>query len=130
MSEFKKLGSWLGTWVAAFALLFQVTTASAQIEIKLPLNVNLTQLRGKMLKQFADDYEKSTNKRYKVSIYPGGQLYSGAKAAKAVQLGNVQMACEPNSAFTAYTKNAEIIELPFGFSGAKEFQEYLSLIHI
>ena len=58
-------------------------------------------------------------------IYPGGQLYDGDKAAKAVQLGNVQMTNEPNSAFTSYTKNADLMEIPFGFADPDEFQKFL-----
>jgi len=112
--------------VGTFGLATFVPAASAQVEIKLPLNVNITTVRGKMVQEFGDELAKATSNRYKLTAYPGGQLYSGDKAAKAVQLGNVQMTTEPNSAFTSYTKNADLMELPFGFADAAAFQEFLN----
>ncbi len=112
--------AFVGAALAAAAL-----GAAAQVEIKMPIKVNLTTLRGQMNETFANELAKATNNRYKVTIYPGGQLYDGDKAAKAVLLGNVQMTNEPNSAFTAYTKNADLMELPFGFADADAFEEFL-----
>jgi TRAP-type C4-dicarboxylate transport system substrate-binding protein len=110
---------------AAVALAALAPAAQAQVEIKFPLKVNASTMRGELTQAFADELAKATNNRYKVTIYPGGQLYSGDKAAKAVQLGNVQMTNEPNSAFTSYTKNADLMEMPFGFADADAFQEFL-----
>ncbi len=111
--------------LAATALVAFAPAASAQVEIKMPIKVNLTLLRGEMSVEFGKELAKATNDRYKLTIYPGGQLYDGGKAAKAVQLGNVQMTNEPNSGFTAYTKNGDLMEMPFGFADAKAFQEFL-----
>jgi len=122
----KKGVSFTATAIAAVTLATIAPAASAQTEIKLPLNVNITTLRGKMVEEFGDELAKATSNRYKLTAYPGGQLYSGDKAAKAVQLGNVQMTTEPNSAFTSYTKNADLMELPFGFADAAAFQEFLN----
>ena len=97
----------------------------AQTEIKFPIKVNATTLRGELTQSFADELSKATDGRYKVTIYPGGQLYDGDKATKATLLGNVQMSNEPNSAFTSYTKSADLMELPFGFDDEKAFQAYL-----
>ncbi|MGP1678417.1 MAG: TRAP transporter substrate-binding protein [Burkholderiales bacterium] len=121
----KKLVSYLAAATAATVLAAFAPAASAQTEIKLPIKVNATTLRGEMSQAFGDELAKATGNRYKLTIYPGGQLYDGGKAAKAVQLGNVQMTNEPNSAFTAYTKNADLMELPFGFADADAFQEFL-----
>lgn len=109
---------------AAFALA-ALPAAFAQTEIKFPIKVNIDTLRGKYTKEFGDEVAKATNNKYKVVIYPGGQLYDGEKAAKAVQLGNVQMTNEPNSAYTAYTKNVDLMEIPFGFANPDEFQKFL-----
>jgi TRAP-type C4-dicarboxylate transport system substrate-binding protein len=87
--------------------------------------VNIDTLRGKYTKEFGDEVAKATKGKYKTTIYPGGQLYDGDKAAKAVQLGNVQMTNEPNSAYTAYTKNVDLMEIPFGFANPDEFQKFL-----
>ncbi len=122
---FEKIALSFAAAAAAVALTTAAPRALAQTEIKLPIKVNLTTLRGKMNQEFADELAKATNNRYKVTIYPGGQLYDGDKAAKAAQLGNVQMTNEPNSAFTAYTKNADLMEMPFGFADADAFQEFL-----
>lgn len=115
----------LAALAVALTLAVAPADSRAQTEIKLPIKVNLTTLRGKMNEQFAAELAKATNNRYKVTIYPGGQLYDGDKAAKAVQLGNVQMTNEPNSGFTAYTKNADLMEMPFGFADANAFQSFL-----
>jgi TRAP-type C4-dicarboxylate transport system substrate-binding protein len=107
------------------AVLAAASAAAAPIEIKMPIKVNIDTLRGKTSKEFGDEVAKKTGNRYKLVIYPGGQLYDGDKAAKAVQLGNVQMTNEPNSAYTAYTKNVDLMEIPFGFANAEEFQKFL-----
>ncbi len=120
-----KLAPYLAAVAAATTLVAFAPAAFAQTEIKVPIKVNATTLRGQMTQAFGDELAKATNNRYKLTIYPGGQLYDGDKAAKAVQLGNVQMTNEPNSAFTAYTKNADLMELPFGFADADAFQEFL-----
>lgn len=114
------------TLAAACAFTLAGTGAAlAQTEIKMPIKVNIDTLRGKTSREFGDELAKKTNNRYKLVIYPGGQLYDGDKAAKAVQLGNVQMTNEPNSAYTAYTKNVDLMEIPFGFANADEFQKFL-----
>lgn len=111
---------------AALAATFLAAPAAmAQTEIKFPIKVNADTLRGKAVTQFGADLAKATNNRYKVVMYPGGQLYDGDKAAKAVQLGNVQMTNEPNSAYTAYSRNVDLMEIPFGFANPDEFQKFL-----
>ncbi len=111
---------------AALAATFIAAPAAmAQTEIKFPIKVNADTLRGKAVTQFGNDLAKATSNRYKVVMYPGGQLYDGDKAAKAVQLGNVQMTNEPNSAYTAYSRNVDLMEIPFGFANPDEFQKFL-----
>ena len=122
----KRLVSCLAAAAAATAFAAFAPTAVAQTEVKFPIKMAIDSLRGTLSADFAKEVAKGTNNRVKVTVYPGGQLYSGNKAAKAVQLGNVQMTNEPNSAFTAYTKNGDLMELPFGFANAEAFQEFLS----
>ena len=110
---------------AAVSLLAFAPTASAQTEVKFPIKMAIDSLRGVLSDEFGKEVAKATNNRLKVTVYPGGQLYDGGKAAKAVQLGNVQMTNEPNSAYTAYTKNGDLMELPFGFANPEAFQEFL-----
>jgi TRAP-type C4-dicarboxylate transport system substrate-binding protein len=110
---------------AACGLALGAAGADAQTEIKLPIKVNIDTLRGKTSQEFGEELAKKTGNKYKVVIYPGGQLYDGDKAAKAVQLGNVQMTNEPNSAYTAYTKNVDLMEIPFGFANPEDFQKFL-----
>ncbi len=111
---------------AAAALAATAPAALAQTEIKIPIKVNIDTLRGKFTKEFGDELAKATHDKYKTTIYPGGQLYDGGKAAKAVQLGNVQMTNEPNSAYTSYTKNVDLMEIPFGFANPDVFESFLS----
>jgi TRAP-type C4-dicarboxylate transport system substrate-binding protein len=113
------------TFAAAALALAAAPAALAQTEIKIPIKVNIDTLRGKYTKEFGDELAQRTHNKYKVTIYPGGQLYDGNKAAQAVQLGNVQMTNEPNSAFTSYTKNVDLMEIPFGFANPDEFQKFL-----
>jgi TRAP-type C4-dicarboxylate transport system substrate-binding protein len=110
---------------AAAVLAIAAPAAQAQTEIKIPIKVNIDTLRGKYTKEFGDELAKATHDKYKTTIYPGGQLYDGNKAAQAVQLGNVQMTNEPNSAYTSYTKNVDLMEIPFGFANPDEFQKFL-----
>jgi TRAP-type C4-dicarboxylate transport system substrate-binding protein len=112
--------------LAAASIAFAAAPVAAQTEIKFPVKVNADTLRGKAVLEFGAELAKATHNRYKVTLYPGGQLYDGDKAAKAVQLGNVQMTNEPNSAYTSYTKNVDLMEIPFGFADPDEFQKFLS----
>src|SRR5690242_16651539 len=113
------------TLAAAALAVAAVPAALAQTEIKIPIKVNIDTLRGKYTKEFGDELAKATHDKYKATIYPGGQLYDGNKAAQAVQLGNVQMTNEPNSAYTSYSKNVDLMEIPFGFANPDEFQKFL-----
>lgn len=116
------------TLLASAVLATSLVAASvfaAPIEIKIPIKVNIDTLRGKFTQEFGNELAKATHDKYKTVIYPGGQLYDGNKAAQAVQLGNVQMTNEPNSAFTSYTKNVDLMEIPFGFANPDEFQKFL-----
>ncbi len=115
----------LSVAAAAALALALAPAAFAETEIKFPLKVNIDTLRGKYTKEFGDELAKATHNKYKVVIYPGGQLYGGGKATKAVQLNNVQMTNEPNSAYTSYTKNVDLLEMPFGFGNPEEFQKFL-----
>ena len=122
----KKFVPCVAALAAAASFVAFAPTAVAQTEIKMPIKMAMASLRGELSDAFGKELAKATNNRYKLTVYPGGQLYDGGKAAKAVQLGNVQMTNEPNSAFTAYTKNGDLMELPFGFANAEAFQEFLS----
>ncbi len=121
----KTLASYIAAAAAATSLAAFAPSAVAQIEVKMPIKMAMASLRGQLSEEFGKELAKATNNRYKLTVYPGGQLYDGGKAAKAVQLGNVQMTNEPNSAFTAYTKNGDLMEMPFGFADAEAFQEFL-----
>lgn len=119
-----RVGSMLA--VVLTAGLISTAAARAETEIKLPIKVSAETLRGKLMAQFADEVAKETKGAYKVVVYPGGQLYEGSAAVKAVRLGNVQMTSEPNSGFTGYTKSVELMELPFAFAKPAEFHEFLA----
>lgn len=121
----KKFVSFVAAAAAATSFAAFAPSVSAQTEVKFPIKMAITSLRGVLSDNFAKELEKASKNHYKVTVYPGGQLYDGGKAAKAVQLGNVQMTNEPNSGFTSYTKNADLMEMPFGFADADAFQEFL-----
>ena len=119
-----RISSHFAALFAAASLLTIAPLASAQTEIKLPIKTGGETLRGKLMQQYADEVAKETHGRYKVTVYPGGQLYGGTAAAQAVQLGNVEMANPPNSAFTGYTKSVDLLEVPFAFPHPRNYQAF------
>lgn len=99
--------------------------ALASTPIRLPFKVSAQNIRGKLMQDFANQVEKATDGHYKVILYPGGQLYGGTSAAQAVQLGNVEMATPPDSAFTGYTKAVSLLEVPFAFRSPRDYFEFM-----
>lgn len=117
----------LNITAASLVILALLSTAPAwsATTIKLPFKVSSKNIRGKLMQEFADQVKSATDGRYKVTLYPGGQLYGGTGAAQAVQLGNVQMATPPDSAFTGYTNSVSLLEVPFAFKTPKQYFEFM-----
>lgn len=105
--------------------LLSAAPAWATTTIRLPFKVSAKNIRGKLMQDFANQVKKATDGRYKVNLYPGGQLYGGTGAAQAVQLGNVEMATPPDSGFTGYTKAVNLLEVPFAFKTPKKYFEFM-----
>lgn len=119
-----RMSSHLAAVFAAASMVAFAPPVSAQTQIRLPIKVGAQTLRGKLMQQYGDEVAKQTHGRYKVTVYPGGQLYGGTSAAQAVQLGNVEMANPPNSAFTGYTKTVDLLEVPFAFPHPRNYQAF------
>ena len=67
-------------------------------------------------KTFQEKLEKESDGRFKVELYPNGQLYaSDREAIEAVQLGNVEMTIPAVAPLASFNKKFMVFDLPFLF---------------
>lgn len=115
------LGSTTAIAVAAlFAL--PAGTASAQTEIKLPMETPPGHIKSRSAKVFKDTLEKMSGGKYKVTLYHSAQLMPGKDEVAAVARGQVQMAIPTNGYVSTLDPAFKLLEVPMLFEsyGAME----------
>jgi TRAP-type transport system periplasmic protein len=65
-------------------------TAFAQIKWDLPTGYAANTFQTKNVQQFADDVEKATKGKLKITLHPGASLYKMPEIKRAIQSGQVQ----------------------------------------
>lgn len=107
-------------------LLGLATTTWAQaIQIRFPQAVGAKHPRVLTLNTFADRLAKESQGRFKVTVYPGGQLYGAREAVRAAAVGDVEMANEPESHFITFSKAFKAVDIPFIFKDTESFHRFL-----
>lgn len=117
---------WLVVGGVAGLVLGLAGAAWAQaVQIRLPQALGAKHPRVLTLAKFAERLERETQGRFKVTIYPGAQLYGAREAVRAAAVGDVEMANEPESHFITFSKAFKAIDIPFLFKDTETFHRFL-----
>lgn len=85
--------------------------------IRVAFNQNTEHPQYLAIKKFGEDFERETNGRYNMKIYPNGVLGSQNNVLEFVRTGALQMAIVPSSSPEGYDKNFAIIGAPYLYEG-------------
>lgn len=101
--------------------------SSAQtVEIKLPFETPPGHIKTRSIEVFKKTLEESSGGKYKVSLYPSGQLMAGKDEIPAVARGQVQMAV-PTIGYTATIEPSfKLLEVPMLFESYDAMEEVLN----
>lgn len=81
--------------------------------IRVAFNQNTEHPQYLAVKQLGEKFEKATDGRYKMKIYPNGVLGSQSEVAEFVRTGALQMAMVPSGIPETYNKDFAIIGAPY-----------------
>lgn len=110
----------------AFAFGTMTTTAIAQTEIKIPLETPAAHIKTRTAEVFKAELEKMSAGKYKVTLYPSGQLMPGKDEVPAVARGQVQMAM-PTIGYVSTIESAfKLLETPMLFDSYDAMETVLN----
>ena len=69
-----------------------VCAAQAQVKWDLPTGYGANSFQTQNVQQFADEVDKLTGGKLKITLHPGGSLYKANEIKRAVQTGQVPSA--------------------------------------
>jgi tripartite ATP-independent transporter DctP family solute receptor len=96
-----------------FLLAFAVPQAGAQKVLKFSHTDNPGGLRDEAAKTFAQKVEKYTQGRYKVQVFPSGQLANDPKAIEQLQLGGIDFTVSATGSYATHLRTLNLTALPF-----------------
>ncbi|MEO5881222.1 MAG: TRAP transporter substrate-binding protein [Caldimonas sp.] len=97
---------------AAAALTFSATTA-AQTVLKFSHTDQPAGLRQKAAELFAQKVDQYTQGRYKVQVFPAGQLANDPKAVEQLQLGGVDFTVTGTGTYATHIPTLNLTALPY-----------------
>ncbi len=107
----KKIGSLLVLCLLILALALPATASAKTLKIALGDPIDSDQ--GVMALRFKDVLEKSSNGKYKVEIFPAGQLGSEQATVQSARRGNISGAVVAINNITPFAKSVGILTLPY-----------------
>lgn len=96
-----------------FLLAFAIAPAGAQTVLKFSHTDNPDGLRDQAAKLFAQKVEQYTQGRYKVRVFPSGQLANDPKAIEQLQLGGVDFTVSATGSYATHLRTLNLTALPF-----------------
>ncbi|WBW50422.1 TRAP transporter substrate-binding protein [Peptoniphilus equinus] len=85
--------------------------------IRVSFNQNTEHPQYLAMKKFGEEFEKRTNGRYKIKIYPNGVLGSQNNTVEFIRTGALQMAIVPSSSAEVYETDFAIVGAPYLYEG-------------
>ena len=118
----RKITATTSALAMAFTLGASVGTVSAQTEVKIPLETPAAHIKTRTAVVFKEALEKMSAGKYKVTLYPSGQLMAGKDEVAAVARGQVQMAMPTIGYLSTIEPAFKLLETPMLFDsyGAME----------
>ena len=110
----------------AFAFGATATTAVAQTEIKIPLETPAAHIKTRTAEVFKAELEKMSAGKYKVTLYPAGQLMPGKDEVPAVARGQVQMAMPTIGYVSTIEPAFKLLETPMLFDSYDSMETVLN----
>lgn len=118
------------TLTAAAALMVAMVggapTASAQIEIKVPLETPAAHIKTRSAEVFKQALESASGGKYKVTLYPSAQLMPGKDEVPAVARGQVQMAMPTIGYVSTIDPAYKLLEVPMLFDSYDAMETVLN----
>ena len=108
-------GRWAGLLLVLVAAMPGFAVAQP-IELRLTLQVPITNHLGVNLMQFKDEVEKRTKTAITIEIFDKGQLYIDERVVDAVAAGEIEMGVAGLSQFSYRTAAVDVIQMPFLFN--------------
>ncbi len=102
------------------------TTAVAQTEIKIPLETPAAHIKTRTAEVFKAALEKMSAGKYKVTLYPSGQLMPGKDEVPAVARGQVQMAMPTIGYVSTIEPAFKLLETPMLFDSYDSMETVLN----
>ncbi len=92
-------------------------------EIRVAFNQNEKHPQYLAMKQLGEEFEKATNGRYKMTIYPNGVLGEQGSMAEFIRTGALQMAIVPCSVPEGYDEDFAIVGAPYLYDGIDHLEK-------
>lgn len=102
-------------FAAVFVMVFATAASAQDIVWKFAHENRETVPAAKAARLLVDLVGKKTNGRFKIEIYPAGQLGKEAQLIEQLQLGTVQMIFTPTAPLSNFEPRMQLIDLPFLF---------------
>lgn len=96
-----------------FLLASAVVPAGAQTVLKFSHTDNPDGLRDQAAKLFGQKVEQYTQGRYKVRVFPSGQLANDPKAIEQLQLGGIDFTVSATGSYATHLRTLNLTALPF-----------------
>jgi tripartite ATP-independent transporter DctP family solute receptor len=109
----KILGAFSKLLALCFLLALAVAQTGAQTVLKFSHTDNPDGLRDQAAKLFAQKVEKYTQGRYKVQVFPAGQLANDPKAIEQLQLGGIDFTVSATGSYATHLRTLNLTALPF-----------------
>jgi TRAP-type transport system periplasmic protein len=97
----------------AVALAFMASTSNAQTILKFSHTDQPGGARNAAALLFAKSVESYTQGRYKVQVYPAGQLANDPKAVEQLQLGGIDFTVTSTGTYATHVQSLNLTMLPF-----------------
>lgn len=98
---------------AVVAALFAAAPAGAQTVLKFSHTDQPGGLRHRAAEMFAQKIEQYTQGRYKMQVFPAGQLANDAKSLEQLQLGGIDLAVTGTVTYSTHIPELNLTALPF-----------------
>ena len=101
--------------ITAFAIAFvtQAAPAAAQTMLKFSHTDQPGGARHKAAEMFGQKLEQYTQGRYKLQVYPAGQLANDPKAVEQLQLGGIDFTVTSTGTYATHVQSLNLTMLPF-----------------
>ena len=110
----------------AFAIGAGAGSVNAQTEIKVPLETPAAHIKTRTAVVFKETLEKMSAGKYKVTLYPSGQLMAGKDEVPAVARGQVQMAMPTIGYVSTIEPTFKLLETPMLFDSYDSMETVLN----